>query len=333
MYDSFFNNTEITSNISSNMFKSLSCCSFTLLFLSGCCEYAAGTTNKIDSSSSSSDSLKNIVVTEDDAEVVELPVVLQSVKSFTKSLKLGDPASLEESQKTIKTLQDLSNKYIMSSEDKFLGLSKFDGSSESLKHDLDQIHELIVSMSFLEDAMSQDTLLSDSVPMDKLVGAAFRDVAPIIANARSALSDIVDIVKEKTGVESSFKDKDAKSTIDVASTRNLMMEDMSNSNNHTNSSSPISKTEFEFRARGYEGFMAEDQSRDPILHSNVFTNFEFLNDDFATFMESNSYENGAGRRLNDEGACVTPNENDLKNKRCARLLSCAKEYTLYGEII
>lgn len=193
------------------MFKSLSCCSFTLLFLSGCFEYAAGATKKIDSSSSSSASAKNIVVTEHDAEVADLPVVLQSVKAFAKSMKLHDPASLEESQKTFKTLQELSNKYMSSSEDDILGLSKFDGSSESLKHDLDQIHELIVSMSFLEDVMSQDTLLSDSVPMDTLVGTAFRDMAPIIANARSALSDIVDIVKETTGVESSFKDKDTKS--------------------------------------------------------------------------------------------------------------------------
>ena len=79
--------------------------------------------------------------------------------------------------------------------------------------------------------------------------------------------------------------------------------------------------------------MTEDQSRDPILHSNAFTqaytrDFEFLNDDFTT-----SYSNGSGRRLNDEGACVTPNENVLKYNRCARLLSCAREYTLYGKIL
>ena len=111
-----------------------------------------------------------------------------------------------------------------------------------------------------------------------------------------------------------------------------------------------SKAEYELRARGYHGFLAEDKKIDHLLHApgghgaDIYESFSFeglfgsnsfsaAHDSFLNDFASNPFNPSSfgGRRLNDDGVCAVPSEQGLKADRCARLIDCASKYTEYGK--
>ena len=118
------------------------------------------------------------------------------------------------------------------------------------------MQELILSMSILEDALSSQSILdyASSIQMEKALGTTFKDMKVHLASSKSALLDVIDILQDKVEIE-----KPRKNT-NVATGRKLFEE------NKYNNTSTISKTEFDLRARGYEGFMVEDHRINPALH-------------------------------------------------------------------
>jgi len=219
----------------------------------------------------------------------------------------------------------------------------------SVGNDLDRLEEVTAVIINLQDYFE-----GKDAPAE--IQRFLPTIQPILSKASKALLQIqgylyvqqdVGPVKEKSR---EVKSGDRGENPPVRS----LSEAVSNNRQYAGNGTAIrqtSRAEFELRARGHHGFLAEDKKINGLLHapggrggnmddssynffsSDGFNGIDYLGQHSAfpgSFQSSSDHMFG-GRKLNANGVCAMPNGRDLKIDRCERLVNCVDTFTLSGK--
>lgn len=261
--------------------------------------------------------------------------VLNAAQDFASAVKEQKPFDSASEIDKFKSLTDSYMKRIGST-----------SSQDSFKNEISHLEELTVTISVLQELMK-----SDEIQIPGGTQEIFQSISIDLESASKALLDVIDVIeKHVPNVQLHLPDvvsqksalvKDrleynanAASSENISGMKRKLLQDVPGDEEYVEHH--LSLADYEMRARGYGGFMAEDMQVNEVFHSNgdastFFSSYIFQNEDF-NFFNSYSGNHANGRRLNEhKGICYNPKEDDLKKERCMRLKACAKEYTMYGK--
>lgn len=218
-------------------------------------------------------------------------------------------------------------------------------SQDSFKNEISHLEELTVTISVLQELMK-----SDEIQIPDGTQEIFQSISIDLESASKALLDVIDVIeKHAPNVQLHLPDvvsqksalvKDrleynanAASSENISGMKRKLLQDVPGDEEYVEHH--LSLADYEMRARGYGGFMAEDMQVNEVFHSNgdastFFSSNIFQNEDF-NFFDSYPTHHDNRRRLNDKGVCDAPKAEDVKRNRCMRLKDCAREYTMYGK--
>ena len=247
---------------------------------------------------------------------------------------------------------------------------------ESLKASIVHLHDITDIISSLKDALGTNGDIDLFSLLPKELQNQIPSIYSLLSTTSTTLATITNSIEHIAGAEESslkntltstphnHKEEPAITTYQVQSavvddvpsvtstntkrrTRDLLFD---NKDTKIKKTATSSKAEYELRARGYHGFLAEDKKIDHLLHvpgghgANVYDSFSFeglfgsnsfsaTHDSFLNHFASDPFNPSSfgGRRLNDDGVCAVPSEQGLKADRCDRLIDCASKYTEYGK--
>ena len=231
----------------------------------------------------------------------------------------------------------------------FTELSRTIASADSsVGNDVDRLEEVTAVITTLQDYFE-----GKDVPAE--MQSFLPTIQPLLSKALRALMQIQGYIQEDVGPieESSRKAKGGGRKIDLPKlqTPRSSFNDRQQTGNDGTAARRTSRAEFELRARGHHGFIAEDKKIHGILHApggrgvnmhdSSYGSFSF--DGFngnafpgqynafpASFQSSSDHVLGR-RKLNANGVCAEPNENVLKKKQCDRLVDCVHKFTVSGD--
>ena len=297
-----------------------------------------------------------------DVDIVEWPV-LNNVNRFIETLKdvnpfsysSGDEDSSVDLYKSLGTMQAFENDI----QKLALSLVRDSSSQNSIGENINRLHEISAVVLSLEHFLSNSPQQSfDLLPeefhrqlpeiLSKTAGA-LGDVRAIVGNIpgdkESPLESFSSAVQTRSIASSGEANASKNSKIKSKSRRNMVL---SGDDDEDQDMKRGSKAEYEMRARGYHGFLAEDKKVNRMLHEpggravnmldSSFLFHGFKSYDFFPHGNFQSYNHhspnhsvfgGGQRRLNAEGQCDEPSYEELKAGRCTRLRDCAEKYTKY----
>lgn len=277
-------------------------------------------------------------------EVVEWKI-LKSVKDHAISLQNSDPESSSLSTKQNDYKRLLENfELLTSSYDKHVSRN----GEGSLEEDVSHLEELSVTISVLEKLIDNGAYDLSILPSE--LQDQFHSMSPILNSVSSALVDVIDIVEkspatstrrylspkkalpDSRSAKSRVEDATALALLDTKSARRSPQDEiMGNEQDEV-----LSVADYEMRARGYDGFMAEDMQVNELFHAGADGHAYFGTHDFFRSQDNGFHffhpsSGHSRRRLNEEGKCDVPDQGKLKEQQCKRLRACAKQFTLYGK--
>jgi len=213
-----------------------------------------------------------------------------------------------------------------------------DAADPSLGNDLDRLEEVTAVITNLQDFFEGK---DSPAEIQKFLPT----ISPLLSKASKALLQIQGYLYVQQDV-GPVKEKSRKAKSggrgENPPVRSLSKA-VTNNRQHAGNGIAVRRTsraEFELRARGHHGFLAEDKKIHGLLHApggrgvnmhDSSYNYFSQHSAFSGSFQSSSDHVLGRRKLNANGVCAEPDLEDLKYERCERLAHCVDEFTLSGK--